>query len=205
HARTECVDVGAGGIALVDEEVAMHLRDLGIADAQATTAGGIDQLPGLLAGRILEGRAAGAALDRLHFLAIGGDAVHLGEDVRGLARVALEQRLGEDEILRRAAMAILVMKLSDGKHVDVTLAIDSASLDHHLLRLAAMRATVHAQRAADAARNAAIEGKTRNAGLRPRAGDLHVGNGGAGAEPGAVVHLDLAEAATEPDHHAFDA
>ena len=36
---------------------------------QAAAAGRVDQLPGLVAGRVLEGRAAGAALDRLRRLA----------------------------------------------------------------------------------------------------------------------------------------
>ena len=38
-----------------------------------------------------------------------------------------------------------------------------------------------------------------------RARDLHIGNGGAGAESMAVFDLDLAEAAAETDHHALDA
>src|SRR5215470_12134083 len=94
----ELLDVGTRGVPLVDEEVAVHFGDLGVADGEPPATRGIDELPGLLAGRILEGRAAGPALDRLCLLAIGGDAVHLGEDLRGISRLALEQRLGEDEI-----------------------------------------------------------------------------------------------------------
>src|SRR5581483_4095660 len=105
HRFAEFLDLGAGGVALVDEEVAVHLGDLGVADREPAAAGGVDQLPGLLAGRILEGRAAGPALDRLGLLAIGGDVVHLGEDPRGIAGLALEQGLGEDEILGRPALA----------------------------------------------------------------------------------------------------
>ena len=51
----------ARGVARVDEEVAVFLADLGGADAKPAAAGLIDQLPGLVAGRILEGRAAGLA------------------------------------------------------------------------------------------------------------------------------------------------
>ena len=43
----------------------------------------------LLSGRVLEGRAAGAALDRLRRLARLGDLVHLGRDRRAVAGRAL--------------------------------------------------------------------------------------------------------------------
>ena len=88
-----------------------------------------------------------------------------------------------------------IMKLGDGQHMDVALAVDGARLDHNLLGLAAMRAAVHAERAADAAGDAAIEGEAGDAGIGRGARDLHVGNGGAGAEPRAVLDRDLAEAA----------
>ena len=45
---------------------------------EAAAAGAIDQLPGLLAGRIGEGAAAGAAADRLGRLARGLDLGHAG-------------------------------------------------------------------------------------------------------------------------------
>ena len=60
---------------------------------EPAAAGGVDQLPGLVAGRVLEGRAAGAALDRLRRLARFGDLVHLGGDGGRIAGRALEQRL----------------------------------------------------------------------------------------------------------------
>src|SRR5437016_6281450 len=52
---TERLDVGAARTAEIDQEIAVHLGDLGIADAQAPAAGGIDQLPSLFSRRILEG------------------------------------------------------------------------------------------------------------------------------------------------------
>ena len=69
----------------------MLLGDLGIADLQAAATGRVDQLPGLVPRRILEGRAAGAAAQRLARLALGGDPVHLGADRGGIARHAREQ------------------------------------------------------------------------------------------------------------------
>ena len=60
---------------------------------QAAAAGRVDQLPGLVARRVLEGRAAGAALHRLRRLARFGDLVHLGGDRGRIAGRALKQRL----------------------------------------------------------------------------------------------------------------
>ena len=77
----------------------MQLGDLRVADDEAAAAGGIDQLPGLVPGRVLEGRAAGAALHRLRRSRACGDLVHLGRDRRGIAGRALKQRLGEDDIV----------------------------------------------------------------------------------------------------------
>ena len=62
------------------------------ANGKAAHAGLVDQLPGFVARRILEGRAAGAALDRLGGLAALGDLVHGGGNIGGIARPALQQR-----------------------------------------------------------------------------------------------------------------
>ena len=59
----------ARGAAEIDQKIAVHFRDLGVALAQAAAAGGIDELPGFVARRIFERRAAGAAFDRLRRLA----------------------------------------------------------------------------------------------------------------------------------------
>ena len=66
--------------AAVDEEIAVHGRDLRVADDEPAAAGAVDQLPGLGARRVLEGRAAGLFPDRLRGLARAGDALHLGQD-----------------------------------------------------------------------------------------------------------------------------
>ena len=49
HRLAKLLDVGAGGAALIDEEVAVHLRDMRAADAKPAAAGGVDELPGLVA------------------------------------------------------------------------------------------------------------------------------------------------------------
>src|SRR5580658_9397742 len=60
HRLAERLDVGGAGAAEIDEEIAMHRRHLRAAEREPAAAGGIDELPGLAARRILEGRAAGA-------------------------------------------------------------------------------------------------------------------------------------------------
>src|SRR5262249_21014468 len=90
-------------------------------------------------------------------LAVGGDVVHLGEDRGGLAGCTLKQSLSENEVLGRAAVTIGVMQLGNGKRMHFALTIDSSRLGHDLTSLASMRAAIHAQRSADAARDAAIE------------------------------------------------
>ena len=68
------------------------------------------------------------------------------------------------------------------EHMDAARAIDRAGLDERVLGLTAIGAAVHAQRAADAAGNAAQERQAGDAGLLRRARDLNVGHRGAGAQ-----------------------
>ena len=84
--------------------------------------------------------------------------------------------------------------------------VDAARFDQHVFGLAAMRAGVHAQRAADRAGDAAKEREARDAGVGGGARDLHVGRAGAGADARAVLDRDLAEGpAAEADDDAGDA
>src|SRR3954452_2115339 len=84
----------------------MLFRDLGVPHAEAAAACGIDQRPGLVAGRVLEGRAAGAAAERLRFLAGAGDGVHLRADRLKVAGRAPEHGFDDDRALRHFAVAI---------------------------------------------------------------------------------------------------
>src|SRR4051794_27711073 len=90
HFLAERLDVRRFGLAEIEQEVAMLFRDLRIAQAQTPAARGVDQLPGLGARRVLEGRAPGAAAQRLRRLALRGDPVHLGGDGDTVAGHALE-------------------------------------------------------------------------------------------------------------------
>src|SRR6476620_12102843 len=114
HRLAQSLDIRGGGAAEIDQEVAVHLRNLGVAVFQAAAAGGIDELPRFLAGRILERRAAGAALNRLRCLARFGDFLHFGRDRGRITGRALEQRLREDDVVRRAAMAIVIVHVAVG-------------------------------------------------------------------------------------------
>src|SRR5262249_13701122 len=106
HLLAEAFEIGGGGVAGIDEEVRVLLRDLGAAAREAAAAGTVDQLPGLVAGRGGEGRAAGAGADRLARLARRLDLGHAPADRGGLAGCAGKLGGDEDPVLRRAAMAI---------------------------------------------------------------------------------------------------
>src|SRR5690606_35888292 len=90
------LDVGAGGVAGVYQEVGVLLADLGTTHPEPAATRRIDQPPGLVAGRVLEGRAAGLAPERLRFLARGGDALHLGADHLRIPRDTAEARRDDD-------------------------------------------------------------------------------------------------------------
>src|SRR5689334_16443832 len=61
HFLAQCLDLRTRRATEVEQEVAMFFRDLGVAHSKAAAAGRVDQRPGLMTGRVLEGRAAGAA------------------------------------------------------------------------------------------------------------------------------------------------
>ena len=80
--------------------------------------------------------------------------------------------------------------------------VEPARLDQHVLGLAAIGAAVHAQRAADSAGNAAVEGKTSDARVTRRARDHDVEHRGAGAQAMPLLDRDGIEAAAEADDYA---
>src|SRR5262249_20898253 len=97
HGFTEPLEVLRVRGAVVDEEIAVHLRDLGVTAVEAAAAGGVDEAPGAPPRRILERRAARALTDGLMRLAVLRHFLHGGEDGGGVAGAALERRLREDE------------------------------------------------------------------------------------------------------------
>jgi hypothetical protein len=77
---------------------------------------------------------------------------------------------------------------------------NTARFDQHIPGLAAIGAGIHAQRPADRAGNATIEGKTGKTGIGGGTRHFHVGHRRPGSYPFAFDG-DLVEAATEADHH----
>src|SRR5437588_828996 len=75
------------------------------------TSRSLDQSPSLVTRRIFEGRTAGAAAQRLRFLAGAGDCVHLGADRSRVARRPAEGRRNYDRAFGNMAVAIGVAEL----------------------------------------------------------------------------------------------
>src|SRR3546814_4223087 len=72
----EVLQVGGGRRAGVDQEVAVLVRHHGAAEREPAAAGGVDELPGPMARRDLEGAAAGAAADWLPVRPLILDLLH---------------------------------------------------------------------------------------------------------------------------------
>src|SRR5439155_938173 len=105
------LDLGACRATEVQEEVAMLFRDLRITHREAAAAGRVDECPGLVARRILEGRTAGAASERLRLLAGPGDRVHLGADRLRVAGRPAKHGFDDDRARRDVAVTIAIAKL----------------------------------------------------------------------------------------------
>ena len=99
-------------------------------------------------------------------------------------------------------MAIGEVHVGIGIDVDIAVEVDGAGTGQDVLGLAAVGAGVHAQRAADRARDAAIESEAGNAGVGRGTRHLDVGDGRSNAQRIAILDPDLAETLAEPDDDA---
>ena len=68
-----------------------------------------------------------------------------------IAGLALQQGLGEDEILARTAMAVGVMHVGVRQHVQRSPPVNRPRFDKNVLGLATIGPAIHPQRAADRA------------------------------------------------------
>ena len=102
----ERFDVGGGGTADIDQEVAMQLGHLRAAHAQPAAARRVDQLPGFMTLWILERGAAGRRAQRLRFGARGLNLVHAGLNRGGGTGLAPQRRSSEDPVGWHGGMAI---------------------------------------------------------------------------------------------------
>src|SRR3569833_1244495 len=149
HALTECFYIMGGGVAGIDQEVAMHLGHLGAADCQAAAARRIDQLPGAVARRVLKGRDAGHLANRLRGLAMRLLLGHARPDHLSRRGYSAEASGYEDQCRIEAVRAIGVLLAGIVDAMAVALPVQRRRLDQDVLGLAAIGASVHPQRAAD--------------------------------------------------------
>ena len=129
----------------------MLLADLRAAQLKPPAAGLVNQLPGLVPSRVLEGRSAGLAAQRLAGFAAGGDAVHLRLDRFRLARLSPEPRGDHDGTFGQFGMAIGVVKGFDRQSYQRPIAQYDITIDQDVLDLAAIGPAVHPHEAADRA------------------------------------------------------
>src|SRR5690606_38372280 len=163
HGFAQRLEIGGGCIAAVDQEIAVLLGYLRIAHHEAAAARRIDQLPGLVAVRIGEGGAAGAGADRLAAFAGCLDRVHPRLDRRRVAGLSLQPRPEEDPGFRHAAMAIAELHLDRRQAMQIALFVQRLGPDQNILEFGAVSTGIHAQAAAEGARNAEQEFQPGNA------------------------------------------
>ena len=163
------LDVGARRATEIEQEIAMLFRDLGVAHRQAAAAGRVDQRPRLVAGRVLEGRAAGAAAQRLRI-------------PRGRGRSRPSRRRSPRDRQARRGRSLRprprrrARRCGDRCSRAVRAAIRPTSperstsrrRDEDVADFAAISAAVHPDEAADGAGNAAQEFETRRCRRRGR-------------------------------------
>ena len=136
------------------------------------------------------------------FLAGAGDGVHLRADRLRVAWATAERRLDDDGALGHLAVPISVAELLQRPFDDLAGSQHQSRRNKDVLHLAAVGAAVHADEAADGARNAAQELQPGNAGVAGRRGNENAAGAAPAAEGGLVDPLDLREGLAEPDHHA---
>src|SRR5690348_1615369 len=149
HALAESFYIRGGCLPGVDEEIAVLLGNLCCPVHEAAAARFIDQLPSLVPGRILEGRAAGLRFNRLSRFALFHKRIHPATNGFGIARLAFQYGFDENHILRHAALAIDEGHVLRLQRHDVALAVDRPGFDEDVLDLAAVAAGVHPQCATD--------------------------------------------------------
>ncbi len=96
-------------------------------------------------------------LQRLRFLARGGDAVHFLADDQRVAGDAAEHRLDDYRALGQLAVAIGVAEPLGRPFLDSPVLQHQGAADKDVLHLAAIGAAVHPDEAADRSGNAAQE------------------------------------------------
>ena len=195
----------AGRRPRVDQKIAVHFRHLRTADAQAPAARRVDQLPGAVTGRILEGRSSRLFADRLCGLAMVLYFVHPRANGFGCGDGPAKARRGEDDGRIDAAAAVDEFHIRMAEGVLPAIATDANSLHQHVLGFRAVGAGIHAQRAADGAGNAEEEFQPADIGGGRGLGHALVERSSPGADEIALGAGLAKSSRAEPDHHARNA
>ena len=180
----------------------MLLAHLRAAQREAATARFIDQRPGLVPVRVLEGRSAGLAAQRLAFLARGGDAVHFRLDRGRLAGFAAEGGRHDNRAVDHVGMAIAVMKIAVEQGHLFARAQHHLAFHQYVRGLAAIGAAIHPHEAADRAGDGAEKFETGNAGIPRGRGDEDARRTTAADQGGGVQRLHLGEGLAQAHDHA---
>src|SRR6185295_10831734 len=138
HGFAQRFNIMAGGVTGVDEEIAVHFRDLRPADTQAPAAGGVDQFPSAVSGRILEGRSAGLFANRLSGFAVALHLVHPRANGLGVRDRTAKTRRSKDDRRVDAAVAVDELHVGIAKDMPGAVAADPDSLDQNVFGLAAI-------------------------------------------------------------------
>src|SRR5690606_29068853 len=157
HVTDEGEDVGARGVAAVDDEVAVHRGELRITDALALQSTGINEASGGITWRVLE-NAAGARFARLRFLPLVAIGVDLPADVVGHPwRAGTQDRRNSDRVLQLRAVPVVDVHLVPAKPPPFTVREHHVDFLHDVEHPAAHGAGIHPQRATNVARYALEE------------------------------------------------
>ena len=165
------LDVGAGRATEVEQEIAMLFADLRAADRKPAAARRIDQPPGLVAGRVLEGRAAGAAAQRLRLPRGPG---RCGPSRRRMAAgspgLSAKGRSDDDRACRAVRCGGRCSRSRSSGHVDAVRpsAARRRAATRTVADFAAISAAVHADEAADRAGDASAGIRARRCRRRAR-------------------------------------
>src|SRR5215212_5265246 len=175
-------DIVAGSTAGVDQEIAVYFRNLRAAQPQTPATCGVDQLPGALARRVLECRTSGFLAYRLRGFAMALHLVHPRPNRLRRGDLPAKACRGENDRSVGAAVSVNEFHVRVLKDMFFAVATDADSLDQDVLGLRAISAGIHAQRTANAARNAEEKFQAAQAAGRRGFGDAPVERGGPGAD-----------------------
>ena len=205
--RISCSRSVALGVALVEDEIGMLLRDHRAAATTAFEARGLDQPRGMIAGRILEDRAAAPFPEWLCFTSTLHQGCHRGPLV---AAARLEIQLGgKKPLLRRigrpADMPVADLEFLGCSRAPLPVPIDGGQGRDVPPGLVTICARVHGECSTEGARDAAEELAFRQCPVRAQTRNARAGHTGLTIDPGLRQALDAREGTGRGNHRAPDA